>query len=226
LDITHYLPDHNGNETAATNALGKEMTQLILDDDDPGSDLNSEDEPEPRTRTRIYDKPRDDSCKGPSRKKLQDFLTEDGVICPSRSTGERSFVLTLLIFREFSITCSFTLPPEIRLQDEWKIAAKFDLAEPGCLHDNCLLANLASMLRSEDPCIRLAVKCRILGAGRKIIRDWFTLAPLYRTGNREKAIKRIFKYNTLVDLVEGKTPLDLIGIERRLLGSWNVGEEN
>lgn len=96
------------------------------------------------------------------------------------------------------------------------------ISAPGRPHDHRILEQLEECT-SSDPCLRLAIQYRLIcnPGGSEILGTW-RYAKIWGTWSSEPEVRleRIFKANTLAELLEGKTAKELWGVPRRSLQDW------
>ncbi|KYK56969.1 hypothetical protein DCS_03976 [Drechmeria coniospora] len=101
-------------------------------------------------------------------------------------------------------------------------AIRGNLSKAGTPHPNCIYPQYDGCI-SSDPCIRLALQYRLIqGKTGEGVQQAWRWAEVSERGLRQGSdvAERISKANTLVDLLEGKTPNALVGVPRRSLLRW------
>jgi len=111
---------------------------------------------------------------------------------------------------------------EDRLPPRPFFALRADLSGPGARHPHCIYPGYTGCL-DTDPCIRLGFQYCLLdeATGKKMWKNW-RWAEVSDHGFKPgtSRVERISKANTLVDLLEGKTPHELVGVPRRSTIRW------
>lgn len=153
-----------------------------------------------------------------SRSRLDAMLTEEGEHIRATQTATRG---TYSLSTTHALV-KFTPIPDVGVKfcDRPLFAVRAGLAKAGLMHEHRVLGN-NTQYNSSDPCLRLALQYRLLDnddrRGPSSIWKWATVREAKKASAE---VERISKANTLVDLLQGKSAADLLGIHRRSLLRW------
>lgn len=153
-----------------------------------------------------------------SRSRLDAMLTEEGEHIRATQIATRG---TYSISTTHALV-KFTPVPDVGVKFCARplFAVRADLAKAGLMHEHRVLGN-NTQYNSSDPCLRLALQYRLLDnddhRGPSSIWKWATVRAAKKTSAE---VERIFKANTLVDLLQGKSAANLQGGHRRSLSRW------
>ncbi|KAH7304927.1 hypothetical protein B0I35DRAFT_444459 [Stachybotrys elegans] len=218
-DITDDFREEEANEADSSIV---QMINDIEEHDGVHIDTDDEDDVDITADFRQSSRPfhYDRCATGRSKKTLELLLSESGLTVMGTRSGHLTGARVDLFKRLIRFTVSFD--PDILFNKKPRFDVRVRLVPPGEVHPYLFLGTTEMSYMRSDPCLRLGVQYRPrYGDSKKPSESWIW-AESHKL--RISAEEKIFRANTLVDLLEGKRVEDLVNVPRRSLEMWNLGK--